>query len=177
MRYFALLILAVAVCVGGCGKKESTKSTVESRKEKAPTMGIHKDKQATPAPKPESAKQTPAKPGAWVKLPSGLQYKDIKIGSGPVAKSGDSVTVHYKGWLDNGEVFDTSKTPGREPFGFQLGAGQVIPGWDQGVPGMKVGGKRELKIPYDLAYGERGQGPIPPKATLHFDVELLKVGE
>ncbi|MGE0257524.1 MAG: FKBP-type peptidyl-prolyl cis-trans isomerase [Alphaproteobacteria bacterium] len=113
-------------------------------------------------------------------LPSGLKYTDEKAGTGAEAKRGDKVTVHYTGWLYNngqkGKKFDSSVDRG-EPFTFNLGAGQVIPGWDQGVAGMKVGGKRTLIIPANLAYGARGAGGvIPPNATLMFDVELLKVG-
>lgn len=118
--------------------------------------------------------------GKMTELPSGLKYTDEKVGTGAEAKRGDKVTVHYTGWLYNngqkGKKFDSSVDRG-EPFTFNLGAGQVIPGWDQGVAGMKVGGKRTLIIPADLAYGSRGAGGvIPPNATLMFDVELLKVG-
>lgn len=99
--------------------------------------------------------------------------KDIKIGTGAEAKAGNAVTVHYKGWLDGGKVFDESK---KEPFTFNLGAGNVIPGWDTGVVGMKVGGKRELTIPSSWGYGEAGAPPvIPGNATLHFEVQLLAV--
>jgi peptidylprolyl isomerase len=112
-------------------------------------------------------------------MPDGLKYTDEKIGAGAAAKSGEQVTVHYTGWLDNagvkGKKFDSSVDRG-EPFSFTLGAQQVIPGWDEGVAGMKVGGKRTLVIPPELGYGARGAGGvIPPNATLIFDVELLKV--
>ncbi len=110
---------------------------------------------------------------------SGLQYEDTTEGSGDVAVKGKSVTVHYTGWLYNdgqqGAKFDSSKDR-NDPFVFSLGAGMVIRGWDEGVAGMKVGGKRTLIIPAALGYGARGAGGvIPPNATLKFDVELLGV--
>ena len=110
---------------------------------------------------------------------SGLKYEDTQVGSGAEAVKGKSVSVHYTGWLDkNGErgnKFDSSLTRG-EPFSFALGAGQVIQGWDEGVAGMKVGGKRLLRIPSILGYGSRGAGGvIPPNANLIFEVELLGV--
>ena len=111
---------------------------------------------------------------------SGLQYKDIKIGAGPQAKSGTRVTVHYTGWLQNpdgsaGKKFDSSRDH-NQPFSFALGAGNVIKGWDEGVQGMQVGGQRRLVIPAALGYGQRGAaGVIPPGATLIFDVELLSL--
>ena len=112
-------------------------------------------------------------------LPSGLKYTDSKVGDGAAATAGHKVTVNYTGWLDNkgekGQKFDSSLDRS-EPFSFTLGGGQVIKGWDEGVAGMKVGGKRTLVIPPELGYGARGAGGvIPPNATLIFDVELLKV--
>lgn len=108
---------------------------------------------------------------------SGLQYWDIVVGTGATAVAGKPVKVHYTGWLTNGKKFDSSVDRG-QPFGFPLGGGQVIKGWDEGVAGMKVGGKRQLRIPPELGYGARGAGgAIPPNATLIFDVELLEVGK
>jgi peptidylprolyl isomerase len=107
--------------------------------------------------------------------PSGLRITDLEVGNGAEAVAGQSVTVNYRGSLTNGKEFDSSY--GRGPFSFRLGGGQVIKGWDEGVAGMKVGGKRKLVIPPDLGYGSRGAGGvIPPDATLIFEVDLLKVG-
>lgn len=106
---------------------------------------------------------------------SGLQYEDIEVGTGDQPQSGDLVLVHYTGTLTDGTKFDSSLDRG-EPFMFKLGVGQVIKGWDEGVESMKMGGKRKLTIPPDLAYGEAGAPPvIPPNATLMFDVELVGI--
>ena len=106
--------------------------------------------------------------------PSGLRYRDEEVGTGREAKRGDHVTVHYTGTLENGRKFDSSRDRNR-PFEFDLGAGMVIRGWDEGVAGMKVGGRRRLVIPPGLGYGSRAVGPIPPDSTLVFEVELLDV--
>jgi FKBP-type peptidyl-prolyl cis-trans isomerase FkpA len=117
---------------------------------------------------------------ALVTTDSGLQYEDIKPGTGAEATAGKQVSVHYTGWLQNkdgsaGTKFDSSKDR-NDPFGFSLGGGQVIRGWDEGVQGMKVGGVRKLIIPASIGYGARGAGGvIPPNATLIFEVELLGV--
>ena len=110
-----------------------------------------------------------------VTTPSGLKYTDTQVGTGAVPKKGQTVRVHYTGRLANGQKFDSSVDRG-EPLEFQIGVGQVIAGWDEGVLSMKVGGKRTLVIPPSLGYGARGAGGvIPPNAELHFEVELLGV--
>ncbi|HEV3449376.1 MAG TPA: FKBP-type peptidyl-prolyl cis-trans isomerase [Gemmataceae bacterium] len=120
-------------------------------------------------------KEKDKKENKVVTTKSGLKYEDLKEGSGDAAKSGDNVEVHYTGWLKDGTKFDSSKDRDR-PFSFELGAGKVIKGWDEGVAGMKIGGKRKLTIPSELGYGKRGYPPvIPANAELTFEVELLKI--
>jgi FKBP-type peptidyl-prolyl cis-trans isomerase len=117
---------------------------------------------------------TPASAAPLPPGPEKLEKVDEVVGKGPEAKTGDKVKVHYTGTLMNGKQFDSSV--GKDPFSFTIGQGMVIKGWDEGVPGMKVGGKRKLTIPWQLAYGEAGSGEkIPPKAALKFDIELLEV--
>jgi FKBP-type peptidyl-prolyl cis-trans isomerase FkpA len=123
---------------------------------------------------------TAAKPGDQA-MNNGLRTHEVKVGTGAIAAEGHIVVVHYTGWLydekaadRHGSKFDSS-VDRNQPFSFPLGAGRVIKGWDQGVAGMKVGGKRTLTIPPDLGYGAAGKGPIPPNSTLIFDVELLEV--
>ncbi len=106
--------------------------------------------------------------------PTSLTVEDLVVGTGATAVAGDTVTVHYVGTLLNGTKFDSSYDAGR-PFTFKIGAGQVIAGWDQGVPGMKVGGKRRLTIPPSLGYGNQAVGPIPANSTLRFDIDLLSI--
>jgi FKBP-type peptidyl-prolyl cis-trans isomerase len=112
--------------------------------------------------------------GNEVTLPNGLKYVDVKVGEGPLAENGKMVAVHYTGRLTDGTQFDSSE--GREPYSLKLGNGEVIKGWDEGLKGMRAGGKRKLTIPPDMAYGPKGYPPvIPPNATLVFDVELVSV--
>ena len=129
---------------------------------------------------PETASASASAPAAAPAAALPLQKIDSVVGTGKEAIAGATAVVNYTGWLyepnspqQHGAQFDSSI--GREPFSFRLGAGQVIPGWDEGVQGMKVGGKRTLIVPANMGYGERGAGPIPPNATLIFDVELLDV--
>jgi FKBP-type peptidyl-prolyl cis-trans isomerase FkpA len=123
--------------------------------------------QAAPSQAPPSGKE--------VTMPDGLKYTDDQVGTGAEAQAGKTVVVHYTGWLLDGTKFDSSRDR-NQPFSFPLGRGQVIKGWDEGVAGMKVGGKRVLTIPPNMGYGARGVGGvIPPNATLVFEVELLEV--
>ena len=144
--------------------------------------GCQQGKPGETAPPPSASPAIPpsaqsAAPGAReVTTPSGLKYQDLVVGDGAMAEPGNQVEVHYTGWLTNGTKFDTSLDPGGRPYAFTLGAGMVIPGWDEGVKGLRVGGRRRLTIPPDLAYGERGSPPvIPANSTLVFEVELVSV--
>jgi FKBP-type peptidyl-prolyl cis-trans isomerase len=123
---------------------------------------------AQQAPKLDAAKAA--------KLPSGLQYQDLRLGKGAPAEKGRLARVIYTGWLvKEGFVFD-SRTDRKKPYDFVLGTGKVIRGWEEGVPGMRVGGKRRIFIPYKLAYGEKGAPRIPPKSDLVFEIELIGAG-
>ena len=128
-----------------------------------------------PAGFADNADKKDDKKGKIVTTDSGLKYEELKVGTGAEAKKGDTVSVHYTGWLKDGTKFDSS-VDRNEPFEFKLGDGKVIKGWDEGVVGIQVGGKRKLTIPAALAYGKRGAGgAIPPDAELTFDVELLGI--
>jgi len=152
-KIIVLLLLIVAIVIPACSQKEAK-------------TGAEK----TTVAEPQAATQTGA-----VKNPSGLSYTDLVPGKGAAPVSGKTVTVHYTGWLEDGKKFDSSLDRG-QPFAFRIGAGEVIPGWDEGVMSMKVGGKRKLFIPAQLGYGAAGAGGvIPPNANLIFEVELLAV--
>jgi FKBP-type peptidyl-prolyl cis-trans isomerase len=159
LKSFVLVaLLAALLAVAGCGTPAA--ETPE-----------------TPAASEQPAAEQPAAeaPAPTAEDVTDLKVEDLVEGTGAEAKSGDNVTVHYTGWLTDGTKFDSSLDAG-QPFQFALGAGMVIPGWDQGVEGMKVGGKRKLTIPPSLGYGEQGAGGvIPPNATLVFEVELISV--
>jgi peptidylprolyl isomerase len=132
---------------------------------------------SAPPTQPTSVAAGPNKPAAQagaVTTASGLQYIDQVVGTGAQPQKGQTVSVHYTGYLDDGTVFDSS-VQRNQPFEFQLGVGRVIPGWDEGLATMRVGGKRRLIIPPDLAYGAQANGAIPANSRLTFDVELLGV--
>ncbi len=124
---------------------------------------------------PSIAPATPTAKGEKKKTESGVEYETTKEGTGAVAKVGQRATLHYVGTLDDGRKFDSSRDPGKEPFIVELGRGSVIRGWEESIPGMRIGEIRKLVIPPSAAYGALGQGVIPPNATLHFEVELLNL--
>lgn len=125
---------------------------------------------------PTSPSGPPQVTGDTITLESGLKYIEVRTGAGAVASVGDSVAVHYTGWLEDGTRFDTSREGNRGPIEFRVGTTRIIRGWSEGMPGLRVGGKRRLIIPPGLAYGAQGNPPaIPPNATLIFDVELMRI--
>jgi FKBP-type peptidyl-prolyl cis-trans isomerase FkpA len=158
----AAALLVAAFGVAGC----STPKVASSQDQPAATASDASADASVAAEAPDAATATPGK----------VKIEDKTVGTGPAAKEGDNITVDYTGWLTDGKKFDSSVDSGK-PFSFQLGAGQVIQGWDQGVVGMKVGGVRRLTIPPELAYGETGAGggAIPANATLVFEVKLISV--
>lgn len=176
MRYLLLALLAVALALSAIGCSENAQRTeatqVENPQIEAKTQEGDKPEEPAGAVKTRSGNIKPSE--GFTLSDSGLQYKDVKVGSGKPAETGDEVSVLYKGWLDNGKVFDSSALHNNEPFTFTVGVG-VISGWSEGVRGMKVGGKRELIIPPDLGYGSDDNGPIPANSTLHFTIEVLHI--
>ncbi len=158
MRRFLVTLLAAAVLLPACGEDKQT---------------------VGPQGQPPPSSANPSKPAVAVPdgpPPTELKIRDIQVGTGPAAKAGDQVVMHYVGvaWSTK-KQFDASYDSGR-PFPFTLGASMVIPGWDQGIVGMQLGGRRELIIPPNLAYGARGRDPIGPNETLVFVVDLIRIG-
>jgi FKBP-type peptidyl-prolyl cis-trans isomerase len=164
-----LLLLAMLACGNDSGEPES--ETSMEKKTEQPQSAM----QAKPGSRADTLLATRIDDTDTMMTKTGLKYIDMKIGDGEAPKVGDMVEVHYTGWLEDGTKFDSSVDRG-QPFNFPLGMRRVIPGWDQGVATMRVGGKRKLIIPSDLAYGPNGiPGRIPGGATLIFDVELLGI--
>jgi len=179
---FLLLVvaLAAALVAAGCRERQEAKVEVPAETPPPPEVQVALPVEDEPAEEDEAievARELGTPSGnPVIATDSGLQYIDVEPGEGDLAEAGDTVSVHYTGWLVDGTKFDSSKDRGT-PFQFPLGAGRVIKGWDEGVAGMKVGGVRKLIIPPELGYGSRGAGSaIPPNATLIFEVELLEVG-
>jgi peptidylprolyl isomerase len=184
-------LLALAVTAAGCGGNDNSNTTSQATQTtqttqtqtatqpQTPQAAAPKAKKVTPTASEANLKRKPKVPKGKGSAPSRLVVQDLIVGKGKKATSGSTISVQYVGVLfKNGKEFDASwsgKRPG-QGFSFPLGAGQVIPGWDQGVVGMKVGGRRKLIIPPDLAYGAQGVPGIPPNSALIFDVDLEKVG-
>ena len=186
----ALALVALALVAAGCGddnkSSTTTEATIQTQTQTTPTQTTPseptapKAKKVKPSAGEANANSKPKVPKGKGKPPSKLVVQDLIVGKGKTAGSGDVISVQYAGVLfKNGKEFDASwngSKPGKA-FQFPLGAGQVIPGWDQGVVGMKVGGRRKLIIPAELGYGAQGFPPdIPPDAALIFDIDLEKVG-
>lgn len=165
---------SLSACAGSKSEQEKIADTAVEAAEEGPAVA---DATADPANnnQPMTAKGKEINGGEWTKLPSGLEYQVIKEGKGEKPKATDVVSVYYTGYLTDGTVFDSTDFHGGQPISFPLN--QVIPGWTEGVQLMPVGSQYRFRIPANLAYGERGGGPIPPNATLIFDVELVSIGK
>ena len=181
MKNIFMYIIVIAVVAVGAWLFMRKGSTTTSLYDSSPTPSASAtaSESATPVATatPAGSPTATPKPGPVIKTASGLQYQEEVVGTGATATSGHMVAVKYTGSLTNGKVFDSTDNHGGQPFTFNLGAGEVIKGWDEGVAGMKVGGKRKLIIPASLGYGSQdvGNGLIPPNSTLIFEVELVAV--
>jgi FKBP-type peptidyl-prolyl cis-trans isomerase len=161
--FVSFLVSAAIVCVSGCSPEADSKKKADQQSQADRPPKQRRKVDVTPNPNEKI-----------VETKSGLKYVEIKEGTGEPAKAGDGVAVHYTGWLDDGTVFDSSVDRG-QTLKFILGARKVIKGWDEGVAGMKPGGKRKLIIPPELAYGPRQVGIIKPNSQLTFEVELVEI--
>jgi len=169
-KLLIVLIVLVGVLVVLTRMMETQNGDSNHEEHAVPT----ETQKSQPAKSPSKARTSVDESAKTITTPSGLKYQDLQEGTGAQPKIGDTVVVHYTGWLTDGTKFDSSLDRG-EPFEFKLGAGEVIKGWDMGVATMKVGGKRKLIVPPELGYGAQGRGPIPPDAILIFEVELLEI--
>jgi FKBP-type peptidyl-prolyl cis-trans isomerase FkpA len=175
-RIVLTAFLAAAFAVAACGYPDPYATNAPVANESAAPSSL-------PSVSPGADDFNTCNTISAVSYPDGLKVGDLKVGAGDAAKSGENAEVQYTGWLQsNGSMFDSSRQPGRTSFTFQIGQGQVIPGWEEGLLGMKIGGKRCLRIPGALAYGAQGQTnpqtgavTIPPNATLVFEIELVSL--
>jgi FKBP-type peptidyl-prolyl cis-trans isomerase FkpA len=170
--YLTIAIIVVVVGIGLIAFQSIRINNQNQANAAATTISLAQTQ--TAAPTPPQSMLFPGIITDTVTTASGLQYKDLEVGTGQTAQNGNTVSVQYTGWLTNGTKFDSS-IDRNQPFEFVLGAGDVIKGWDEGVAGMKVGGTRVLYVPPDLGYGVNGSGSIPPNATLVFEVILISV--
>lgn len=179
------LLFILGLLAGGCGAppamvdivapgEDPRQAIMDKKKDEAEALGESAPGRSKDAAATTTSGIAPALPtakGETKTTESGVVYETIREGTGAVAKSGQTVSVHYTGTFDDGRVFDTSK--GKDPFRARIGAGQVIKGWEEAIPGMKIGEVRKLTVPPSAGYGALGKGPVPPNATLHFEVELI----
>jgi peptidylprolyl isomerase len=180
-RNFTLGIVFIAIVlflgVLFISQQNNQKNPLDSKQDVTNVNPESNSAGSTPTPLPTATPvpvQNSSPSGTIVTMPNGLKIQDITVGQGQEVKSGDTVTVNYLGTLENGEKFDSSYDR-NQPFSTQIGVGAVIQGWDEGIVGMKVGGKRKLVIPAELGYGAQSAGSIPPNSVLVFEVELLAV--
>jgi FKBP-type peptidyl-prolyl cis-trans isomerase FkpA len=165
-RYTATMMLAAAVAMAAaCGGERDTDRAAAGTDPPVASSEVAA----------EYAPELNVDPTEMTRLGSGLYIRDLEAGEGEPLETGQTALVHYTGWLPDGTLFDSSRQPERMPYDLVVGRGEVIAGWDQGLPGMRVGGRRQLVIPPSLGYGTEGRNVIPPNATLVFEVELIEI--